>query len=100
MKFSLALISLLAGFAIANPAAVAPDNIEARACKLRDNHCSNDGECCSLKKESAVKRHPLELYTIPLLKICAPVALASAALEPLLEEPSAGLVFDGTGSEI
>ncbi|KAI6772932.1 hypothetical protein HG530_003890 [Fusarium avenaceum] len=67
MKFSIVLSALFAAIAIASPTGPAAegnevrgvndvfDAYEARACKLRDGHCSSDSQCCSKR---CVKRYP------------------------------------------
>jgi len=64
MKFSLVLSALFAGLAIASPVNAAsgevearsdavPEGLEIRACKLKDNHCTSNEQCCSVSH-----RHP------------------------------------------
>ncbi|CAJ0553249.1 Ff.00g117610.m01.CDS01 [Fusarium sp. VM40] len=60
MKFSIVLSTIFAAITIASPTSPAAEGNEvrgvndvfeaneARACKLRDGHCSKDSECCSV----------------------------------------------------
>lgn len=57
MKFAFAIITAIAGLAIANPVAEPvnndlADNLLEKRCKGGDDHCSRDDECCSVSYPS------------------------------------------------